>query len=253
MPSRTRLWPSTCPGGGKPPSQTWKTFLGSHVGCLASIDLCVVPTATFPVRYLFIVLLHQRRQVVHFDLTDQHSAAWASQLLREAFPFEMAPHYLIRDRDSIYGAEVPRTLEGMGVEELVIAPRSPWQSPFVERFIGSPRRECLDHVIVLNERHLHRIVSEYLRHYHRARAPLSLGRNAPLPRDVEPAANGRVVSEPMVGGLHHCYRRAARTAASSLPYSRNFRKANCRKSASPRNDGTLLALVAASEPSRTVR
>ncbi len=102
-----------------------------------------------------------------------------------------------------------RTLEGMGVEEVVIAPRSPWQSPFVERFIGSLRRECLDQVIILNERHLHRIVSSYLDYYHRARAHLSLDRNAPVRRDIEPAAAGRVVSELMVGGLHHRYRRVA--------------------------------------------
>jgi transposase InsO family protein len=115
---------------------------------------------------------------------------------------------LIRDRDSIYGREVEQALNGMGIEEVLIAPRSPWQSPFVERLIGSLRRECLNHVIVLNERHLHRIVSEYLTYYHRARTHLSLGRNAPVPRAVEPAT-GRVVSEPMVGGLHRRYRRVA--------------------------------------------
>src|SRR5271166_4824712 len=193
----------------KPPSQSWRTFLKNHVGCLASIDFCVIPTATFRVLYLFIVLLHEQRRVVHVAVTEHPTAPWVRQQLLEAFPFETAPRYLIRDRDSIYGAEVRRTLESLGIEEVVIAPRSPWQSPYVERFIGSLRRECLDHLIVLHERHLHRIVSSYLEYYHRARTHLSLGRNAPIPRTVESVATGRVVAEPMVGGLHHRYRRVA--------------------------------------------
>jgi transposase InsO family protein len=191
----------------KPPSQTWKTFLKNHVGCLASIDFCVVPTASFRVLYLFIVLLHEQRRVVHFAVTEHPSACWVGQQLREAFPIDTAPRYLIRDRDSIYGAEVQQPLENMGIEEVVIAPRSPWQSPFVERLIGSLRRECLNYVIVLNERHLHRIVSGYLTYYHTSRAHLSLDRNAPVPRAVEPVSNGRVVSQAMVGGLHHRYYR----------------------------------------------
>jgi transposase InsO family protein len=191
----------------KPPSQTWRTFLKNHVGCLAPIDFCVVPTASFRVLYLFVVLLHEQRRVVHFAVTEHPSANWVCQQLREAFPFETAPRYLIRDRDSIYGREVEQALNGMGIEEVLLAPRSPWQSPFVERLIGSIRRECLDHVLVLNERHLHRIVSGYLTYYHNSRAHLSLDRNAPVPRAVEPVSNGGVVSEAMVGGLHHRYYR----------------------------------------------
>jgi transposase InsO family protein len=193
----------------KPPSRTWKTFLKNHLGCSASIDFCVVPTATFRVLYLFVVLLHQQRRVAHFAVTEHPSARWVCQQLCEAFPFDTAPRYLIRDRDSIYGAEVQQALQNMGIEEVVIAPRSPWQSPFVERFIGSLRRECLDHVIVLTERHFHRIVCDYLDYYHRLRPHLSLDRNAPVPRMVEPVAAGEVVSEPVVGGLHHHYRRVA--------------------------------------------
>jgi transposase InsO family protein len=191
----------------KPPSQTWRTFLQSHVGCLAGIDFCVVPTATFRLLYLFMVLLDQRRRVVHVGVTEHPSAGWVSQQLREAFPFDTAPRYLLRDRDASYGSRVSQTLASLGIEQVVLAPRRPWQSPYVERFIGSLRRECLDHVIVLNERHLHRIVSAYLAYYHQVRPHLSLARNAPVPREVEPLGTGPVVCEPMVGGLHHRYRR----------------------------------------------
>jgi putative transposase len=193
----------------KPPSQTWKTFLNNHVGCLAAIDFCVVPTATFRVLYVFIVLVHERRRVVHFGVTEHPTAGWVSQQLREAFPFDTAPRYLLRDRDASYASQVRQTLSSMGSNEVVLAPRSPWQSPYVERFIGSLRRECLNHVIVLHERHLRCIVSGYLAYYHRARPHMSLARNAPVPREVEPPALGPVVCEPMVGGLHHRYRRVA--------------------------------------------
>jgi putative transposase len=158
------------PKRSKPPSQSWRTFLANHADCLASIDFCVVPTATFRNLYVFLVLLHDRRRVVHFGVTEHLNADWVSQQLREAFPFDAAPRYLIRDRDSIYGASVVKTLEALGIKEVVIAPRSPWQSPYVERFIGSLRRECLNHSIIINERHLHRIVAAYLNYYHRARA-----------------------------------------------------------------------------------
>ncbi len=191
----------------QPPSQTWKTFLANHVGRLASIDFCVVPTATFRVLYLFVVLLQDRRRVAHFAVTRHPNATWVCQQLREACPFETAPRYLIRDRDAIYGRQVPETLEHRGIEEVLTAPRTPWQNPCVERFTGSLRRECLG--LVLSERHLHRIVPEYLVYYHRARAYLSLDCNAPVPRAVEPVAAGRVVSEPVAGGLHHRYRRVA--------------------------------------------
>jgi hypothetical protein len=125
----------------KPSSQTWRTFLTNHVGCFASIDFCVVPTASFRVLYLFVVLLHEQRRVVHFGVTEHPSARRVCQQLREAFPFETAPRYLIRDRDSIYGGAVWQTLENIHAEEVVIAPRSSWHSPFVECFIGSLRRE----------------------------------------------------------------------------------------------------------------
>ena len=129
--------------------------------------------------------------------------------MSEAFPFEEAPRYVIRDRDQIYGEYFRNRVGNMGIEEVVIAARSPWQNPYAERVIGSIRRECLARVIVLNELHLKRILRAYLDYYHHARTHLSLNRNSPLPREVEPPAKGPVISIPMVGGLHHRYSRAA--------------------------------------------
>jgi transposase InsO family protein len=193
----------------KPPSQTWRTFLRNHAGCLASMDFFVVPTVTFRLLYGFLILRHERRCVAHFAVTAAQTAAWVAQQLREAFPYGEAPRYLIRDRDGIYGEEVRRCLRGMDIEEVVIAPRSPWQSPFVERLIGSLRRELLDHVIVLNERHLRRLLSSFFDYYHQSRPHRALDQNAPEPREVEPPGRGRVIALPQVGGLHHRYRRAA--------------------------------------------
>jgi len=145
----------------KPPSQSWRTFLNNHVGTLASVDFFTVPAATFRVLYCLLVLRHDRRHVVHFNVTAHPTERWAAQQLIEAFPFDEAPKYLIRDRDEIYGNYFQRRVKGMGIEQVPTAPRSPWQSPYVERLIGSVRRECLDHVVVLNERHLRRIFGMY--------------------------------------------------------------------------------------------
>jgi putative transposase len=193
----------------KPPSQTWKVFLKNHVGTLAAMDFFVVPTATFRLLYVLVILSHDRRRVVHVNVTASPTAAWVAQQLREAFPFDTAPSYLIHDRDGIFGAEVRRCLASLNVEEVVTAPHSPWQNPYCERVAGTLRRELLDCVIVLNERHLHRLLSSYLTYYHQARPHMSLGHNAPEPRAVEGPERGRVVAEPMVGGLHHRYRRCA--------------------------------------------
>jgi putative transposase len=193
----------------QPPSQTWRTFLKNHVGTLAAIDFCVVPTVTFRLLYCFVVLRHDRRRVVHVNVTTHPTAAWVARQVVQAFPFDEAPRYLIRDRDGVYGHELRRTLERLGIEEVVIAPCSPWQNPFVERWIGTLRRECLDHVIVLNEAHLMQIVASFLEYYHRARPHQSLAQNAPEPRSVEPPERGPVVAESLVGGLHHRYRRCA--------------------------------------------
>ena len=142
-------------------------------------------------------------------MTDHTYAAWAARQIIDSFPYEEAPRLLLRDRDGIYADYFKTRIKGMGIEEVPIAPRSPWQNPFCERLVGSIRRDCLEHVIVLNEDHLRRILRSYFQYYHDSRAPLSLERNSPVPREVEPASRGKVISIPQVGGLHHRHTRAA--------------------------------------------
>jgi transposase InsO family protein len=193
----------------KPPSQTWRTFLTNHVGTLASIDFFTVPTATFRVFYVFVVLAHDRRRVLHFNVTEHPTATWTAQQIVDAFPEASPPTYLMRDRDRIYGGPFRDRLAGMGIEEILSAPRSPWQNPFVERLIGSVRRECLDHMIVLGERHLQRILTAYFAYYNRSRTHLSISKDAPASRAVMSPETGEVVELPEVGGLHHRYERRA--------------------------------------------
>jgi transposase InsO family protein len=193
----------------KPPSQTWRSFLDNQVSELASVDFFTVPTATFRVLYVFIVLRHERREVVHFNATYHPTAEWTAQQLVEAFPFDTSPSYVMRDRDSIYSKQFRTRVKSLGIEEVISAPRSPWQNPYVERIIGSIRRECLNHVIIFNERHLRQVLKSYARYYHEARTHLSLDKQSPVPRSIEPPDQGKVVAIPHVGGLHHEYRRAA--------------------------------------------
>jgi len=193
----------------KPPSQTWRTFLTNHLAQTAAIDFFTVPTATFRVLFVFVVLSHERRRVVHFGVTEHPTEKWTMQQMREAFPWEEAPRYVLRDRDAIYGRDFADTTRDMGMEEVLTAPRSPWQNPFAERLVGSIRRECLDHVIVWNERSLRRTLQRYFAYYQRSRTHLALGKDAPEPRAVEPPEQGRVVAIPQVGGLHHRYQRQA--------------------------------------------
>jgi putative transposase len=193
----------------KPPSRSWRTFLDNHVKDIVAVDFFTVPTATFRILFTFVVLRHDRRQVAHFNATAHPTAEWTAQQIVESFPFEEAPRFLLRDRDGIYGHAFRTRVGSMGIEEVRIAPRSPWQNPYAARIIGSIRRECLDHVIVLNERHLRRILDDYFEYYQESRTHLSLDRNAPIPREVEPPCKGRVVAIPQVGGLHHRYQRAA--------------------------------------------
>jgi transposase InsO family protein len=193
----------------KPPSQTWRTFLDNHLRSMASIDFLTVPTATFHVLYVFLVLSHDRRRVVHWNVTSHPGAQWTAQQIIEAFPEDTAPKYMIRARDGIYGDRFHGRVEGMGIEQILTAPRSPWQNSYAERLVGSVRRECLDHVIVLGGRHLHRILKSFFAYYHRSRTHLSLGKDAPDPRPVHPPTGGTIVALPEVGGLHHRYERRA--------------------------------------------
>ena len=193
----------------KPPSQTWRTFLDNHLKTLVSVDFFTVPTIRFQVLYVFLVLAHERRRVVHFNVTAHPTAEWTAQQMREAFPFDQIPRYLLRDRDKIFGDEFRRQVRDMKMEEVLSAPRSPWQRAYVERLIGSIRRECLDHVIVFHEAGLRRMLSAYFSYYHETRPHLSLDKDAPESRKVQPPELGKVISIPHVGGLHHRYERRA--------------------------------------------
>ena len=193
----------------KPPSQSWRAFLRNHVSCLASVDFFTVPTATFAILFVFIVLRHDRRRILHVGVTAHPSAPWVAQQMREAFPWDTAPQYLIRDRDGTYGTVFRDTVAAMGIADIVIAPRSPWQNAYAERVIGSIRLECLDHVIVFNAWHLRRTLRSYVSYYHKTRTHLSLDKDTPDGRPVEPLDSGKIIAFPQVGGLHHRYERLA--------------------------------------------
>ena len=191
------------------PSQTWRTFLTNHVRDLVSIDFFTVPTAGLRVLFVSVVLAHDRRRVLHLNVTEHPTAAWTAQQIVNAFPDDSAPSYILRDRDRVYGQRFRHRLKGMGIEEVLTAPHSPWQNPFAERLIGSIRRECLNHVLVLGERHLRRILTQYLAYYHQARTHLALDKDAPDPRPIKLPVTGKIVQLPEVGGLHHRYVRQA--------------------------------------------
>jgi transposase InsO family protein len=187
------------------PSQTWRTFLTNHVRDLVSIDFFTVSTARLRVLFVFVVLAHDRRRVLHFNVTEHPTAAWTAQQIIDAFPEDSAPSYLLRDRDSVYGHVFRQRVKGMGVGEVLTTPQSPWQNPFAERLIGSIRRECLDHVVVLGERHLRRIPTAYFAYYHRARTHLSLdnhlGRGSWWPASPLRPARGVVQHRPVFPSL----------------------------------------------------
>ena len=193
----------------KPPSPTWRAFLENHVKDLVSVDFFVVPTVTFKVLFVFVVLAHPRRRIVHFNITEHPTAHWTAQQISEAFPWEVAPRFLVRDRDGVYGPAFKERVESMGIEQVITAPRSPWQNAFVERVIGSIRRECLDQVVVLNERHLRRLLSDYFGHYHRWRCHRSLEMDCPVPRPPQGPELGQVVEVAEAGGLYRHYERRA--------------------------------------------
>jgi putative transposase len=201
----SRLMPKHRPN----PSQTWRTFIANHVRDLVSIDFFTVPTVRLRVLFVLLVLAHHRRRVVHFNLTEHPTAAWTAQQIVDAFPDESAPAYLLRDRDQVYGQQFRHRVKDMGIDEVLTAPQSPWQNPFAERLIGSIRRECLNHVLVINERHLHRILTRYVGYYHQARTHLALDKDAPDVRPIALPTEGSIVQLPEVGGLHHRYIRQA--------------------------------------------
>ncbi len=198
-----------CPRVRKPPSPTWRAFLANHVGDIIACDFFTVPTIDCRVLFVFIMLAHERRRIVRFNITEHPTAEWTTQQIVEAFPWDTAPRYLLRDRDSIYGELFQQRVKNMGAQEVKVAPRSPWQNPYCERVVGSIRRDALDHVIILNERHLRRVLWSYIDYYHNWRTHLSLEMDAPESREVEPPELGSVRKQPEVGGLHHYYERKA--------------------------------------------
>jgi putative transposase len=193
----------------KLPSPTWKTFLKNHVQDLVALDFFVVPTITHKVLFVVLILAHERRRVVHFNMTEHPTAQWTAQQVVDAFPWDEAPRYLLRDRDRVYGTSLRQRVHNMGIEEVVIAPRSPWQNPYVERLIGSIRRDCLDHVIILHECHLRRLLTEYFHYNHHWRTHRALDMDCPQSRPVQWPELGQIRKVPEVGGLHHHYERRA--------------------------------------------
>ena len=192
----------------RPPSQTWRTFLTNHTSQIMAVDFFVVPTVTFRMLFVLVILAHERRRIVHVAVTEHPTAAWTAQQLRNAFPDHQAPAYLLHDRDAVF-AGVATTIAGMHIQAIRTAPRSPWQNAYVERVIGSIRRECLDHVIVANEAGLQRVRRDYVAYYLYSRTHLALDKDPPISRVVAPPSAGRVVATALVGGLHHRYDRVA--------------------------------------------
>jgi putative transposase len=190
-----------------PPSQTWKTLLHNHLGQIVSVDFFTVPTVRLRVLFVFLVLEHRRREVLHLNVTDHPTSGWVAQQIVEAFADREAPRYLIRDRDGAYGDEVCRRLESLRIAEILTAPQSPWQNAYVERLIGSIRRDCLNHFIVLNARHLKRTLAAYFRYYHRSRPHLALRKRCPIKRPI--MKHGAIIEIAELGGLHHRYERIA--------------------------------------------
>jgi len=184
-----------------------RSFLKNHMTSMVSMDFFTVPTATFRVLFVLVILSHSRREVLHFNVTASPSAEWTSQQVVEVFPWDTAPKYLLRDRDSIYGTFFRQRVANMGIREVITARQSPWQNAFVERLIGSIRRDCVEHIIVANESHLKRILSSYFHYYHHDRTHYSLEKDTPCKRPLQskPAKGGKVIELPRVGGLHHRY------------------------------------------------
>jgi transposase InsO family protein len=189
----------------KPPSQTWKTFLRNHAEAIAAIDLCVVPTLTFDCLFAFLVLGHDRRQLLWFEVTRHPTAEWLARQITEAFPWASAPSYLVRDNDRAYGHVFTSRVRAMGIRDRPISPGSPWQNGYAERLIGTLRRECLDQMLIFGEAHLRKILTLYTSYYNESRTHLSLRKDAPLGRTVQ--RYGNIAVMPVLSGLHHRYAR----------------------------------------------
>jgi len=191
------------------PSPTWRSFLRNQAQGIAAIDMFVVACASFRLLYVMVILDHDRRRIIHTAVTDHPISAWLSRQVTEAFPWNTAPRYLLRDRDASFGSYFCSGVEAMNITEVVMAPRSPWQNAYVERVIGSIRRECLDHIVIFSERHLRRALSSYVDYYQGSCTHLSLDKDCPDSRPIMPRKIGKVVAIPKVGGLHHRYERLA--------------------------------------------
>ncbi len=189
--------------GGKPPSQSWKTFLRNNAQAIAAIDLCIIPTVAFDRLFAFLVIGHGRRPLLWFEVTRHPTAEWLARQITEAFPWALAPTYLVRDNDRAYGQVFKARITAMGIRDRPISPCSPWQNGIAERLIGTLRRECLNHVLVFGERHLRRVLSAYAGYYNHARPHRSLQKDAPLYRRIERV--GELAAMPILGGLHHKY------------------------------------------------
>jgi transposase InsO family protein len=189
-----------------PPSQGWRTFLHNHAPAIAAMDVFVVRTIGFDLLYAFVIVRLDRRDLVWINVTATPTAEWVARKITEAFPWNEAPRYMIRDRDRIYGSIVMRRLRAMGIRDRPITPASPWQNAFAERLIGSIRRECVDHIIVLGEAHLRRVLRSYADYYNNFRTHRSLNKDAPVSRPVQRI--GSIKSHAILGGLHHHYARA---------------------------------------------
>jgi transposase InsO family protein len=186
-----------------PPSQGWKTFLRNHADGIAAMDVFVVPTVSFRLLYGLLIMGHGRRQILWLGVTAHPTAEWIANQLTAACGWEQLPRYLIRDRDACYGDIFVRRVRSLGIRDHPTSARSPWQNGYAERLIGSIRRECLDHVVVVGEQHLRHILMSYMEYYNAVRTHLSLGKDAPVRRLIHRA--GRIEARPVLGGLHHQY------------------------------------------------
>lgn len=189
-----------------PPSQTWRTFLKNHMHNTFAIDFFTVPTATFRILFVCVIILHKCREVIHFNVTEHPTAEWTTQQIVEACPWDITPKYLLRDRDGVYGTAFQKRVRNLGINEVRTAPQSPWQNPYVERIIGSIRRDCLDHLIIGNANHLKRKLTSYIEYYHQDRTHLGLEKETPHRRSTQvKPRNGKLIKFPRVGGLHYRY------------------------------------------------